>query len=143
VVLILLGTVQNFWVFLGYQHIEWTFARFIGLLAVPGTLYFIASMLIPDNPSIIESWKKHYFERRVQLFSGIIGWMLLALVNTTFTLGMPLTDPARGVQLGLFAVGVCGLSSARPLVHQILVGVILVLALAFGIIVMRIYAPVG
>ena len=143
VVLILFGTVQNFWVVLSYQNIEWTFPRFIRLLAVPGTLYFIASTLVPDDPNIIESWKKYYFEKRVQLYSGIMGWMLLAFVNTTFTLGMPLAHPARGVQLGLFAVGVCGLSSARPLVHQILIGCIFLLALAFGIVVMRIYTPVG
>lgn len=137
VILVLFGTVQNFWAFLGYQVVEWTFARFIGMLAIPGMLYFVASMLIPDDPSLIECWKNHYFQRRAQLFSGITGWGVLTLLNTTFILGMPLAHPARVVQLGLLSVGVCGLSSARPMVHKILIGVMLILALAFPFIVMR------
>ena len=143
VVMVLFATVQNFWVLLSYQDVEWTFVRFIGLLAVPGTLYFIASILVPDNPSSIESWREYYFEKRIGFYSGIIGWMLMAFVNTTFTLGMPLASPARLVQLGVLVVGVCGLSSAHPLVHQALAGLMFVMALAFGIIVMYIYVPAG
>jgi len=137
VVLVLFGTVLNFWAFLGYRDVEWTVVRFIAMLAIPGTLYFVASMLIPDDPILVESWKDHYFQRRMQLFSGIAAWGGITLVNTTFILGQPVAHPARAVQLGLLFVGIVGLSSARPMVHKILVGVMLILALAFPLIVMR------
>ena len=133
VVLLIFGTVLNFWTFLGYRGIEWTFARFLGLLAVPGTLYFMASMLVPDDPNLIESWKEHYYHRRVHYYSGMIGWSVIANVNTTFILGLPLTHPIRGVLLGLLAMGVCGLSSERTIVHKIIVGIAAVLLLAFAL----------
>ena len=137
VVLILFGTVLNFWSFLSYRGVDWTFARFIAMLAIPGTLYFVASTLIPDDPSLIERWKDHYFQRRIQLFSGIAGWGALTLANTTFILDHPFDHPARSVQLGLLFVGICGLGSARPVVHKVLVGVMLLLAMVFPLIVMQ------
>lgn len=136
-VLTLFGVVLNFWAFLGYREIEWTFARFIGMLAIPGVLYFIASMLIPDDTALIECWESHYFQRRVQLFSGITGWGVLTFVNTTFIMGMPLMHPARAVQLGLVTVGIFGLSSARSGIHKTLLGIMLILAFVFSFIVMR------
>ena len=143
VVIILCATVQNFWAVLSYRDLEWTFIRFIGLLAVPGTVYFVASTLIPDNPGLIESWERHYFEKRIQYFSGLVGWSLLSFLNTTYTLGMPLATPVRGVQLGMLVMGVCGLISARPLVHKFIIGLAMILVLAFGIITRNLYVAAG
>jgi hypothetical protein len=141
VVVLLCATVQNFWTFLVYRDLEWTFVRFLGMLAIPGNLYFIASMLIPDEASVVESWKKHYFQRRVQAFSGILAWGLLSFWATTFLAGMPFTHPVRGVQAGLLMMGICGLSSARPIVHELLAGFALTLLLVFGLIMVVLPIP--
>jgi hypothetical protein len=143
VVIILSATVQNFWVLLSYRNVEWTFLRFIGLLAVPGTVYFIASTIIPDDPGLIESWEKHYFEKRIQLFSGFAVWGVLSILVTTFVLGLPLAAPARGVQLGMIVMGVCGIISARPMVHKFIIGLAVILLLAFGFIVRNLYVAAG
>lgn len=131
----LCGTVLNFWSFLAYRDVEWTFARFVGMLAIPGTMYFITAMLIPDDSNGVESWQEHYFRRRLQLFSGILGWGVLTFFNTTVVLGMPLTHPTRAVQLGMMMIGISGLSSARPVVHKVIAGCGLLAVLLFVLIV--------
>ena len=128
-VLLIFGIVFNFWTFLGYQNIEWTFIKFLGLLAIPATLYFMASMLVPDHPELVESWKEHYYHRRVQYFSGHIGWMVIASINTTFILDLPLTHPLRGIVLGNLIGGVCCLSSKREIVQKAGVGISVILIL--------------
>jgi hypothetical protein len=142
VVVILAGTVQTFWTFLSYQDVEWTYLRFISMLTIPGILYFIASMLVPDDPKLTESWEKHYYDRRIQYFSAIVGWAILTLINTTFVLGMPFAHPVRGVQLSVVGIGLCGLISDRPVVHKLLVGVFLGALLAIGFIVLLVPAGV-
>lgn len=122
VVLLIFGTVFNFWTFLGYRDIEWTFSKFLGLLAIPATLYFMASMIVPDDPHIIESWKEHYYHRRVHYYSGQVGWMVIAIINTTLILELPLTHPIRGITLGVLICGVCALSSKHEIVHKAVVG---------------------
>jgi len=131
VVALIFGTVFNFWTFLGYRDTEWTFIKFLGLLATPATLYFMASMLVPDHPELVESWKKHYYHRRVQYFSGHIVWMVIAIINTTFILDLPLTHPMRGVQVTLLVVGLCALSSEREIVHKAMVGCVFILIIIF------------
>ena len=56
---------------------------------------------------------------------------MIAIVNTTFILGQPLTHPIRGVQLGMLVMGVCGLSSERTIVHKIIVGIAVILVMTF------------
>ena len=131
VILLLFGTVINFWTFLGYRDIEWNLARFFSLLAIPATLYFMASMLVPDNPDLIVSWKEHYYHRRVQYFAGQVVWMLVAIINTTFILGLPIAHPIRGVQLVMLITGVCCLSSEREIVHKTVIGFMIILIPVF------------
>ena len=127
VVLLIFAITFNFWTFLGYQNIEWTFIKFLGLLAIPATLYFMASMLVPDHPELVESWKEHYYHRRVQYFSGHIGWMVIAIINTTFILDLPLTHPMRGLQVAFLIIGLCSLGSKREIVHRAMVGCVFIL----------------
>jgi hypothetical protein len=140
VVVILAAIVQTFWTFLSYQNVEWTYARFVAMLTIPGILYFIASMLVPDDPKLMASWQKHYYDRRIQYFSAITCWGVLTLINTTFVLGMAFNHPARGVQLTMVGMGLCGLISDRPVVHKLLVGVGLAAIVAIGLIVLLVAA---
>ena len=142
VVLLIFATVFNFWTFLAYQNIEWTFSKFLGLLAIPATLYFMASMIVPDDPHIIESWKEHYYHRRVHYYSGQVGWMVFAIINTTFILDLPITHPMRGLQVGLLVMGLCALSSKREIVHKAVVGftfIFLIIAVLFHRLVWMTY----
>jgi hypothetical protein len=136
----LLAILLNFWAFLSYRDAEWSLVRFVGVLAIPGALYFIAAMLVPDDPRLIESWRTHYFDKRVPYFSGIVAWGLLAAFNTTLVLGLDLTHPSRATQLAIVTVGVCGLASTRPIVHQSLV-VLGFLGVAMGALIFAAVVP--
>ena len=141
VVLLIFGIVFNFWTFLGYQNIEWTFAKFLSLLAIPATLYFMASMIVPDDPHLIESWKEHYYHRRVHYYSGHVGWMVIAIINTTFILDLPLMHPMRGVQVAMLVMGLCALSSKREIVHKAVVGCSFVFLIIFVLFDRSVWMP--
>ena len=121
VVLLLIGTVLNFWNFLQYRSVYWNLLSFSQLLATPGIIYFLALSLVPDEPGSVDSWEDFYYAKRTQFFSGMIVWGLCAALNTITLLAMPPFHRQRVVHLGLIAIGVCGLSSARPFVHRALV----------------------
>ena len=136
VVILLQAIVQNFWGFLGYRDAEWTLVRFAGALAIPGTFQFIAVAAIPDDPARIGSWEEHYFNRRVRLYSGLVCWGCLIAINDSVLLDMSLLHPARAIQLAVVAVGLSGLASARPVVHQLLVGLMLIASAMSAFILM-------
>lgn len=138
VVLILFGTVLNFWGFLAYRGTDWDLARFVLLLLIPGVLYFVACSIIPDDPSSIESWQSLYYAKRTHFFSGLVAWGLIAALNTTVLLEMPALHPTRALQLGLLVLGVSGLSSARHSVHR---AIVLVAAAVVAMAVVILFAP--
>ena len=132
VFLALLGTVVNFWSFLGYSEADWNLGRFALLLLVPGVVYYVACSVVPDDPSSIDSWETLYYAKRTRFFSGLLAWGLIAALNTTVLLEMPALHPTRAAQLGLCVLGVGGLSSPRHSVHRVLVFVAAGVLLAAG-----------
>ena len=58
----------TFWAMWGYQQVEWTLMRFMGLLLVPIFVFMFSSILVPQNIGAIESWEHYYFKNRVQIF---------------------------------------------------------------------------
>jgi hypothetical protein len=121
IVLILAGTVLNFWNLLQFRNAEWRLPEFVLVLGTPGVLYFLASTLVPTNPEAVSSWKDFYYAKRLRFFYGVVAWGLASALNTTAMLDMPAVHPQRGAQLALLILGVVGVSSARPSVHQGLV----------------------
>lgn len=120
VILLLVGTVLNFWNFLQYRNVDWTLLSFAQLLATPGIIYFLTLSLVPDDPGAVDSWESFYFAKRTQFFSGMIAWGLCAALNTTSLLHMSPFHRQRVVHLGLIVIGAVGLSSPRPSVHRAL-----------------------
>ena len=64
---------------------------------MPGTLYYGAAVLIPENPEAVESWHEHYFAVHRRWYLGIASFALAAGASATVNLGMGLIHPARGV----------------------------------------------
>jgi hypothetical protein len=60
----LLGNVISFWVMWSYREVEWTLPTFLFVLTGPTLYYFNASVLIPEAPASVESWRAHYFSVR-------------------------------------------------------------------------------
>lgn len=128
-VLLFLVTI-SFWVFWSLRSVEWTFAGFLAALAIPGALYYSASVLIPENPADVASWRDYYFEVHSAAFSGLALWALAAATSASVNLGMGLAHPARIVHVTALSIGVTGAVSSSHRVHGALLGVMGVLTVA-------------
>jgi hypothetical protein len=116
---------------LDYREIvEWTFPGFLLVLAGPSLFYFNATVLIPDAPAAIESWRAHYFAVRRRYWIAICLWALVDATTDSALLEVPLVHPGRAVQGFLFVLGVSGVVSANVRVHEILALLVWLLPLA-------------
>jgi hypothetical protein len=114
---LLLASIGVFWLFWGYRDATWTFFRFTLALANPGLLYVLAVTLIPDAPATVSSWQQHFDRIRWRYFLLVGTWVLVTAALTTVVLELPLTHPARAVQLLLLGLAAIGASSSRPRVQ--------------------------
>lgn len=110
----------SFWAMWGYIEVEWTLVRFIGLLTVPALMYIFSSIIIPQDPSVVESWRDYLFETRIPLFAtGALTFAAIVFSNQ-FIQGASPTHSLEIIlyaTIGVFLVGVFS-SSAR--VHVVL-----------------------
>jgi hypothetical protein len=109
-----------FWAFWGYREVEWTFPRFIGLLAGSALLYLFSSILVPTNASAIDSWRDHFFKKRILLFLTGMLFVISGLCSNQLLLGVP---PMHSSQFGLYASAVVfliGLASDNARTHTVL-----------------------
>jgi hypothetical protein len=114
-----------------FRDVDWTLPGFLLVLTGPAIYYFNASVLIPEAPASIESWRVHYFSVRKRYWLAICLWSLLTSIGNFTLLGIPIVHPARFFQLFLVVLGVTGIVSAKPRVHAIL-AIILTCLLPFG-----------
>ena len=109
-----------FWAMWGYAEVEWTLFRFLGLLTVPVFMYVFSSIIVPPDPSAVESWTGYLLENRVPLFAtGGALFIAIALSNQL----IQGASPTHPLELCLYAtVGVfgAGLASANARLHAAL-----------------------
>ena len=117
----LLATVAIFWNFWSFRDVRWTFPTFLLALASPGLIYYNACMLIPENPSVVESWHAYYYSVHTRYFVGVTCWGFVSVFISTIVLQMPLIHPARAAQAAFLALGFAGAASASERVHAIIV----------------------
>jgi hypothetical protein len=116
----LMASVVSFWLMWSYRDVEWTLSAFVLVLAGPTLFYFNATVLIPEAPATIESWRVHYFSIRMRYWVAISLWTLVVGATNYVLLGTPLLQPERAVQGFFFALGVAGAVSENPRTHSIL-----------------------
>ena len=131
VFLILFATAGLFWTFWSVRDVQWNWMLFLSALAGPSLLYFLACTLVPDSPSTVTSWRNHFYEMRKRYFLGICGWALLASINATTHVGLPLFHPLRLQHLLLLILGIVGFATDNPRVH----GLITIVGLLLGVVV--------
>jgi hypothetical protein len=107
---------------------------------LPTALYVLASILAPDDPAQIQSWRKYYYSVRVKIFGAGIAYTVVILMVSTFVLDMPILHPFRLVQLPFLAISIVGVLSDRPAVHTGLASLVIA---AFVILVVRSFAVPG
>jgi hypothetical protein len=109
------------WIFWNYREVSWNFLSFLALLTSPSLLYYQASTLIPAQPGSVASWREHFYAVRKQFFGAEIAASLLAVMNTSFVLGLPVVHPARATQAIAFTIAIVAISTNRHAVHGVLV----------------------
>jgi hypothetical protein len=129
-----------FWNFWSYREVSWTLGRFALVLALPTSVFIVASILSPDEPSSVESWREYFFAIRVRLFVGGVLFSTVAVLISTFVLEMQILHPLRLYQAAFLGVCVAGAVSDRPRVHA---GLAILTMLSFGFAVVRLFAAPG
>lgn len=114
---LLLAVIGAFWTLWSLRDIPWTFSRFLLVLMIPGVLYYLAALAIPENPEHVESWRDHYYSVHRRFFVGFAVWGAVAAANASVNLGLPLTHPSRVVHVAAVTFGVIGAVSSNPRVH--------------------------
>ena len=117
----LLATVVVFWNFWGFRNVTWIFPTFLLALANTGLLYYTACILIPENPSAVDSWHAYYYSVRKRYFIGVTCWSLVVATIQTVVLHLPLVHPARAGQTSVLVLGLAGATSASERVHAVIV----------------------
>ncbi len=128
-----------FWAFWSYREVQWTYPKFLLALSSPGALYFLATTLIPNDPSIVRSWRDYYFSIRIRLFSAYGSWAVVTAMLSTFVLEMPIAHPARLGQIATLAIAIVGVTSKHPRVHAALATSMLAAVVMLGLSVF--FAP--
>jgi hypothetical protein len=136
VALAIMYCLTTFWVFWGYQTIEWTPHRLILVLSAPGLTYVFSSILVPADSSSVESWRDYFFSVRPRLFAGGFAMILSIIFGDQALAGVSFAHPSQTGLYGLLAIFALGAVSERPWVHNVLalvppliiVGILVVLA---------------
>ncbi len=129
----LMVTAVGFWNMWNFRVVEWTLARFLLLLGVPASLYFVACVLVPERAAEVESWRDHYFETRRRYFVGLIIAVSTITLSLFFLLGLPLLDPRRFPQYAGGLIGIVGFLTPDERVHRAL-ATLLAASLAFAML---------
>lgn len=134
--LLLFNIAIVFWAFWSYREVTWTLPKFLLGLASPGTMYFLAATLVPENPGEVISWREYYYSVRVRFFVALIFQAFVVAVATTILIDLPLNHPLRLGQATILIIGVAGASTANPRVHA---GIVIGSLLAAGILAATIF----
>ena len=116
----LLSCLGVFWGTWAFRDADWTLARYMVLLASPALLFVYTSILVPSDPAGVTSWREHFFDARVPLFTTVILYGTAIISLNYFVGGIPLFHPVLFSVYGALAVNVVGLASANPRLHSVL-----------------------
>ncbi len=108
----------SYWTFWAFKDIDWTLPKVLFHLIVPTMYYFMASVLIPENPSEIQSWKDYYFLHKNKYFFAVLITIIYVIISG-FIHGIPFGHPSRIGQLFVLIPIIFGLKSSKHSVHLV------------------------
>jgi hypothetical protein len=117
-----LGTIGSSWWVMWSLHTvqEWTSLGFFLVLGSSGLHYSIASLLSSSAAATVESWRDHYWEIRVRLYSLGLVWLASISAQSSVLLDVSWWHPSRLVALVGMAIFAAGAGSANPRVHAVI-----------------------
>ena len=84
--------IVSFWGFWSFRELEWTFPLFIAVLSQATLVYVFSTLIVPSEPSSVESWRDYFFEVRVSLLSTGATLMGSALLGNQLIHGISPVD---------------------------------------------------
>ncbi len=97
---------------------QWTYLSFAyNLLIGPGILYFSATLLVPDNPRRVRSWREHYYRVHRLFFGAFALLVVIIFFGSLFYTGTPLLHFTRIIQFGVLVLCLVGAVSRSHRVH--------------------------
>ena len=82
IVIMIVSIITSFWGIWAHRYLEdWKLYKFIFLLIDGALYYFIATVLVPENPNEIDSWKNHYYKNKNKLFYAMLTFLVYIQLN--------------------------------------------------------------
>jgi hypothetical protein len=106
-----------FWAFWPYRGVEWTLFTFGNALAIPALVYAHNSLVVPPDPSLVESWRDHFFNVRAPLFATGAILMATVTISNQSALGVAPLHPSQLGNYAVIALYLVGFVSKKPGVH--------------------------
>ncbi len=109
------------------RDVQWTYLSFAyNLLIGPGTLYFTATLLVPDNPRRVRSWREHYYKIHRPFFGAFAALVLIIFAGSLVYTNTPLWHFTRVIQAVALITCVFGYLSTQHRVHVVIVSILAV-----------------
>jgi len=125
-VLLMLVLTSLIWWGLWYaRDVQWTYLSFAyNLLIGPSILYFTTSLLVPDNPRRVRSWRDHYYRIHRPFFGAFATLVIIMFLGSIFYTGTPLWHFTRIIQGVTLATCIAGFLSNRHQVHATIASIL-------------------
>jgi hypothetical protein len=92
----LLSIIMSFWGTWALRDIvDWKLYKLILALMDGALYYFLATVLVPENPNEIQSWKNYYFENKHKFFYGALVFLVYVQIHSIVLTDQEFLHPAR------------------------------------------------
>lgn len=118
IVIQLISIITSFWGVWAHRNLEdWKLYKFIFLLIDGALYYFIATVLVPENPNEINSWKDYYYKNKYKLFYAILTFLVYVQINGYVLTGVFYFGPEQFFHLIFLIPIIFGLKSKNHKIH--------------------------
>ena len=123
----------HWWSSWSFRGADWTFLKFVLMLATPAVLYSLATIVVPDDAQTVDDWSSYFASKRVPLYVTLVILFLVGILDGPLIAGAPLLAlPRVGAAAGLI-LAVLGLAARKPGLDAPIVVVYVLLFLVFAL----------
>jgi len=95
IAVVLISIVISFWGIWALRDVDWKLYKFILALMDGAMYYFIATVLVPENPNEVESWRDYYYKNKHKFFYGFLFFLFYVQIHSVIIIEQELLHPAR------------------------------------------------
>ncbi|PTM12063.1 MAG: hypothetical protein DA407_00205 [Bacteroidetes bacterium] len=114
----IVSIVMSFWgTWALRDEVDWKLYKLILALMDGALYYFLATVLVPENPNEIKSWKNYYYENKNKFFCGVLVFLFYVQIHSIVLTNQEFLHPARLANLVALIPIYLGLRSKSHKVH--------------------------